>query len=65
MDKEDNAAIHSQRIETAARLTAEQLRQANLLVREHAHNLDEATHHALVAAVLQAMAVNFHALRGS
>lgn len=65
MDKEDRAAVHLHRIETAASVTAEQLRQANLLVREHAHNLDEATHHAMVAAVLQAMAVNFHALRGS
>lgn len=65
MDKEESAAIYNQRIETAARLTAEQLRQANLLVREHEHYLDETTHHAMVAAVLQAMAVNFHALRGS
>lgn len=65
MDKEERAVIQQERIETAARLTAEQLRQSNLLVREHAHNLDEATHHALVAAVLQAMAVNFHSLRGS
>ena len=65
MDKEDRAAIHLQRIEVAASLTAEQLRQANLLVRQHMHNLDEPSHHAMVAAVVQAMAVNFHSLRGS
>lgn len=65
MDKQESAAIYNQRIGTATQVTAEQLRQANQLVREHQHNLDEATHHAMVAAVLQAMAVNFHALRGS
>jgi hypothetical protein len=65
MDKEDSAVIYQQRIETAARLAAEQLHQAYRVVREHQHELDEATRHVMVAAVLQAMAVNFHALRGS
>ena len=49
--------------ESASHVTAEQLRLAAHIVRDHVHNVDDATHHALVAAVVQALATNFLALQ--
>lgn len=63
MSKEEVLAAHETTIEGAAHVTAEQLRLATHIVRDHVHNLDEETHHALVAAVVQALATNFLALR--
>jgi hypothetical protein len=63
MSKGEVLTAHETTIESAARVTAEQLRLATHIVRDHVHNLDEATHHALVAAVVQALATNFLALR--
>ena len=63
MSKGEVLTAHETTIESAARVTAEQLRLATHIVRDHVHNLDEATHHALVAAVVQALATNFLPLR--
>jgi hypothetical protein len=63
MSKEEILALHEMMIEGAAHVTAEQLRLATHIVRDHVHNLDDATHHALVAAVVQSLATNFLALR--
>ena len=49
MSKEEVLTAHETTIEGAAHVTAEQLRLATHIVRDHVHNLDETTHHALVA----------------
>ncbi|HEX4233152.1 MAG TPA: hypothetical protein VH041_02505 [Caldimonas sp.] len=61
MDVKDVATIHEGTLEPAIALTARQLRQADQIVSSHTRLPDE-QHTILVAAVLQALATNFHAL---
>lgn len=56
------AAIHEQTLEPALALTSKQLRQASDIVSGYGHSLSEDARATLTAAVLQALATNFHAL---
>jgi hypothetical protein len=62
MDVKDVATIHEGTLEPAIALTARQLRQADQIVSSHTTRLPDEQHTILVAAVLQALATNFHAL---